>query len=146
LGLQSSQADGIDKFLAGNGLDAILYPGAGGAGIGAKAGYSTAIAEAVYLTLTNLDSWAISFLGKAYHKDDLLGLRPCLWARFPSGLASGSTPALASLFDHSVAAAMLAMAIGDTFFGSRCLCRRLSVVVQASLDLWFGPGELLLQR
>jgi len=45
LDLQNSQTLGIDKFLGDNRLDAILYSGTAGAGIGAKAGYPTVIVQ-----------------------------------------------------------------------------------------------------
>ena len=56
LDLLNSQALGIDKFMADNGLDAILYSDIAGAGIGAKAGYPTVIIQASFQTLNNLNS------------------------------------------------------------------------------------------
>jgi len=73
LDLKNSQTLGIDKFLAEKGLAAIVYSGTVGAGIGAKEGYPTVIVQAGYQTLNNLNPLGISFLGKAYQEDKLLG-------------------------------------------------------------------------
>jgi amidase len=69
----NSRTLGIDAFMAANNLDAILYSGSSGAGIGARAGYPTIIVPAGYQTLNNKNPLGLSFLAKAYEEDKLIG-------------------------------------------------------------------------
>ena len=62
LDIQNSRTLGIDKFMGDNDLDAILFSGSSGAGIGARAGYPTVIVPAGYQTLNDLNPLGLSFL------------------------------------------------------------------------------------
>jgi len=124
LDLQNSQTLGIDKFLADNGLDAILYSGTAGAGIGAKAGYPTVIVQAGYQKLNNLNPLGISFLGKAYQEDKLLGYAYAYEQGSMERMAPASTPALAGE-SLSVPGPLPVMGIGGGFLWSRRLRRRI---------------------
>ena len=124
LDLQNSQTLGIDKFLADNGLDAILYSGTAGAGIGAKAGYPTVIVQAGYQKLNNLNPLGISFLGKAYQEDKLLGYAYAYEQGSMVRMAPASTPALAGE-SLSVPGPLPVMGIGGGFLWSRRLRRRI---------------------
>ncbi len=64
---------GIDTVMADNSLDAVLFSGSSGAGIGAKAGYPTIIVPAGYQTLNSKNLLGLSFLAKAYEEDKLIG-------------------------------------------------------------------------
>jgi len=126
LDLQNSQTLGIDKFLADNGLDAILYSGTAGAGIGAKAGYPTVIVQAGYQTLNNLNPLGISFLGKAYQEDKLLGYAYAYEQGSLVRMAPSSTPALAGETIIAVPGPLPVMGIGGAFLWSRRLRRRMA--------------------
>jgi amidase len=69
----NSRTLGIDAFMAANNLDAILFSGSSGAGIGARAGYPTIIVPAGYQTLNNKNPLGLSFLAKAYEEEKLIG-------------------------------------------------------------------------
>jgi amidase len=69
----NSRTLGIDAFMAANNLDAILFSGSSGAGIGARAGYPTIIVPAGYQTLNNKNPLGLSFLARAYEEDKLIG-------------------------------------------------------------------------
>ncbi|MEB3259949.1 MAG: amidase family protein [Cyanobacteriota bacterium] len=69
----NSRTLGIDAFMAANNLDAILFSGSSGAGIGARAGYPTIIVPAGYQTLNNKAPLGLSFLAKAYEEEKLIG-------------------------------------------------------------------------
>jgi amidase len=125
LDLQNSQTLGIDKFLADNGLDAILYSGTAGAGIGAKAGYPTVIVQAGYQTLNNLNPLGISFLGKAYQEDKLLGYAYAYEQGSLVRQAPSSTPALTGEFITAVPGPWPVMGVGGAFLWSRRLRRRI---------------------
>lgn len=125
LDLQNSQTFGIDKFLADNGLDAILYSGTAGAGIGAKAGYPTVIVQAGYQTLNNLNPLGVSFLGKAYQEDKLLGYAYAYEQGSLVRMAPSSTPALAGETIIAVPGPLPVMGIGGAFLWSRRLRRRI---------------------
>lgn len=73
LDIENSRTLGIDKFMEDNNLDAVLFSGTSGAGIGARAGYPTIIVPAGYQTLNNLNPLGLSFLAKAYEEDKLIG-------------------------------------------------------------------------
>ena len=73
LDILNSRTLGIDMFMDDNNLDAILYSGTGGAGIGARAGYPTIIVPAGYQILNNKNPLGLSFLAKAYEEDKLIG-------------------------------------------------------------------------
>ena len=73
LDLLNARTLGIDKFMADNNLDAVLFSGSSGAGIGAKAGYPTIIVPAGYQTLNSKNPLGLSFLAKAYEEDKLIG-------------------------------------------------------------------------
>jgi amidase len=126
LDLQNSQTLGIDKFLADNGLDAILYSGTAGAGIGAKAGYPTVIVQAGYQALNNLNPLGISFLGKAYQEDKLLGYAYAYEQGSMVRMAPSSTPALAGETIIAVPGPLPVMGIGGAFLWSRRLRRRIA--------------------
>jgi len=126
LDLQNSQTLGIDKFLADNGLDAILYSGTAGAGIGAKAGYPTVIVQAGYQTLNNLNPLGISFLGKAYQEDKLLGYAYAYEQGSLVRQAPSSAPALAGEFMTAVPGPLPVVGVGGAFLWSRRLRRRIS--------------------
>lgn len=125
LDLKNSQTLGIDKFLAENGLDAILYSGTAGAGIGAKAGYPTVIVQAGYQTLNNLNPLGISFLGKAYQEDKLLGYAYAYEQASLVRLAPSSTPALSGEFITAVPGPLPVMGVGGALLWSRRLRRRI---------------------
>lgn len=71
LDIQNSRKLGIDAFMQAYDLDAVIYSGTAGAGIGARAGYPTIIVPAGYLP--NLSPIGISFLAKAYEESKLIG-------------------------------------------------------------------------
>jgi amidase len=71
LDLLNSRDLGIDAFMDTYDLDAVIYSGTAGAGIGARAGYPTVIVPNGYLP--NLSPIGLSFLGKAYEEPKLLG-------------------------------------------------------------------------
>jgi amidase len=125
LDLQNSQTLGIDKFLADNGLDAIIYSGTAGAGIGAKAGYPTVIVQAGYQTLNNLNPLGISFLGKAYQEDKLLGYAYAYEQGSLVRQAPSSTPALTGESFTAVPGPLPVMGVGGAFLWSRRLRRRI---------------------
>ncbi len=125
LDLQNSQTLGIDKFLADNGLDAILYSGTAGAGIGAKAGYPTVIVPAGIQKLNNLNPLGISFLGKAYEEDKLLGYAYAYEQGSMVRRAPSSTPGLAGEI-ITVPGPLPVVGVGGAFLWSRRLRRRLA--------------------
>ncbi len=125
LDLKNSQTLGIDKFLADNGLDAILYSGTAGAGIGAKAGYPTVIVPAGYQTLNNLNPLGISFLGKAYQEDKLLGYAYAYEQGSLVRQAPSSTPGLTGEILTAVPGPLPVMGVSGAFLWSRRLRRRI---------------------
>jgi len=68
--LRISRADGIDRVMKGERLDALVFPGWSGAAIGAKAGYPSVIVPAGY----TVDGTPIglTFLGRAWSEPTLL--------------------------------------------------------------------------
>ena len=125
LDLKNSQTLGIDKFLGDNGLDAILYSGTAGAAIGAKAGYPTVIVPAGIQKLNNLNPLGISFLGKAYQEDKLLGYAYAYEQGSLVRKAPTSTPALAGESFSSVPGPLPVVGMGGAFLWSRRLRRRI---------------------
>lgn len=111
--------------MADNGLDAILYSGTAGAGIGAKAGHPKVIVQADYQTLNNLNPLGISFLGKAYQEDKLLGYAYDYEQGSLVRQAPSSTPALAGEFIPGVPGPLPVMGVGGAFLWSRRLRRRI---------------------
>lgn len=73
LDILNSRTLGIDKVMADYNLDAVLFSGSSGAGIGARAGYPTIIVPAGYQILNNQNPLGLSFLAKAYEEDKLIG-------------------------------------------------------------------------
>jgi amidase len=65
--------DEIDRVVAANSLDALLFSANNGAAIGAKAGYPSVIVPAGYLT-PNAAPYGITFLGPAWSEPRLLAL------------------------------------------------------------------------
>jgi amidase len=65
--------DGIDRAMAVNNLDALLFGANFGAGIAAKAGYPSVIVPGGYLS-TNDSPFGVTFTGKAWSEPRLLGL------------------------------------------------------------------------
>ncbi len=65
--------DEIDRVMAANNLDALLFGANNGAGIGAKAGYPSVIVPAGYLS-TNGAPYGVTFLGTAWSEPRLIGL------------------------------------------------------------------------
>ena len=94
LDILNSRTLGIDKFMADNQLDAVLFSGSSGAGIGAKAGYPTIIVPAGYQTLNNKNPLGLSFLAKAYEEDKLLGYAYDFEQASLTRLSPSSTPPL----------------------------------------------------
>ncbi|MEB3261208.1 MAG: amidase family protein [Cyanobacteriota bacterium] len=91
----NSRTLGIDAFMAANTLDAILFSGASGAAIGARAGYPTIIVPAGYQTLNNKNPLGLSFLAKAYEEEKLLGYAYDFEQASLARLSPLSTPPLA---------------------------------------------------
>ena len=94
LDILNSRTLGIDKFMDDNSLDAILYSGTGGAGIGARAGYPTIIVPAGYQILNNKNPLGLSFLAKAYEEDKLIGYAYDFEQAHAPRLSPALTPAL----------------------------------------------------
>src|SRR5579871_2814553 len=65
--------DEIDRVMAANNLDALLFGSNFGAAIGAKAGYPSVIVPAGYLS-TNHAPFGVTFLGQAWSEPRLLAL------------------------------------------------------------------------
>ncbi|MCP9935114.1 hypothetical protein KBZ08_14470 [Cyanobium sp. Candia 9D4] len=127
LDILNSRTLGIDKFMADNGLDAVLFSGASGAGIGARAGYPTVIVPAGYQSLNNLNPLGISFLAKAYEEDKLLGYA---YAYEQASLVRTdplSTPPLAGETVTSVPGPLPLAGAGMALVWSRRLRRRIGM-------------------
>lgn len=88
-----TKTNGIDAYIDTYGLDAVLFPGTTGAGIGARAGYPSIIVPAGYQT--NLAPYGITFLGKAYSEPSLLGFAYSYEQASKIRRVPTSTPALA---------------------------------------------------
>ena len=94
--IEDSRTLGIDKFINQYNLDAIIYSGSSGAGIGAKAGYPSIIVPAGYLSAAqNLSPLGITFLGEAYTEPKLIGYAYAFEQATLVRKAPSSTPALA---------------------------------------------------
>ena len=70
--LQLAKVLGIDATIAANQLTALVFPGSGGAGIAAKAGYPSIIIPAGYLSTGS--PYGIMFTGGAYSEGTLISL------------------------------------------------------------------------
>jgi len=70
--LRLSRTDGIDRVMARERLDALVFPGLSGAAIGAKAGYPSVIVPAGY-TEEGMPV-GLTFLGRAWSEPTLLRL------------------------------------------------------------------------
>jgi len=68
--LRISRADGVDRVMASERLDALVFPGWSGAAIGAKAGYPSVIVPAGY-TAEGMPI-GLTFLGRAWSEPTLL--------------------------------------------------------------------------
>lgn len=70
--LALAKVQGIDATIAANNLTALVFPGSGGAGIAAKAGYPSVIVPAGYLSTAS--PYGIMFTGGAYSEATLISL------------------------------------------------------------------------
>jgi amidase len=68
--LRISRADGVDRVMASERLDALVFPGWSGAAIGAKAGYPSVIVPAGYTAEGT--PIGLTFLGRAWSEPTLL--------------------------------------------------------------------------
>lgn len=127
LDILNSRTLGIDKFMDDNGLDAVLFSGTAGAGIGAKAGYPTVIVPAGYQKLNNLNPLGLSFLAKAYQEDKLLGYAYDFEQASLPRRAPTSTPALYGETIASTPGPLPIMGIGGAMVWSRRLRRRIGI-------------------
>ena len=127
LDILNSRTLGIDKFMDDNGLDAVLFSGTAGAGIGAKAGYPTVIVPAGYQTLNNLNPLGLSFLAKAYQEDKLLGYAYDFEQASLARKAPTSTPALYGERIATTPGPLPIMGIGGAMVWSRRLRRRIGI-------------------
>jgi hypothetical protein len=109
-----------------NGLDAVLFSGTAGSGIGAKAGYPTVIVPAGYQLLNNLNPLGLSFLAKAYQEDKLLGYAYAYEQAAKVRVDPLSTPALAGETLQSVPGPLPILGVGTAMVWSRRLRRRMS--------------------
>jgi amidase len=126
LDIQNSRTLGLDKFMDDNGLDAVLFSGTAGSGIGAKAGYPTVIVPAGYQLLNNLNPLGLSFLAKAYQEDKLLGYAYAYEQAAKVRVDPLSTPALAGETLQSVPGPLPILGVGTAMVWSRRLRRRMS--------------------
>lgn len=127
LDILNSRTLGIDKFMDDNGLDAVLFSGASGAGIGARAGYPTVIVPAGYQGLNNLNPLGISFLAKAYEEDKLLGYAYAYEQASLVRVDPSSTPPLAGETVTSVPGPLPLAGAGMAVLWSRRLRRRMGM-------------------
>jgi len=70
--LRLAKDEGIDYVINQYSLNALLFPGTTGAGIGAKAGYPSIIVPSGYLS--NGSPFGVTFLGQAYSEPTLISL------------------------------------------------------------------------
>lgn len=124
LDILNSRTLGIDKFMNDNNLDAILYSGTAGAGIGARAGYPTIIVPAGYQILNNKNPLGISFLAKAYEEDKLIGYAYDFEQAHAPRLSPLLTPALPGETITAVPGPLPLAGAGITLAWSRRLRRR----------------------
>jgi amidase len=136
LDITNSRTLGIDKFMDDNGLDAVLFSGSSGAGIGARAGYPTVIVPAGYQTLNNLNPLGLSFLAKAYQEDKLLGYAYDFEQASLARMVPTSTPALYGETIATTPGPLPIMGIGGAMVWSRRLRRRIGIQPAA------GSGSL----
>jgi amidase len=127
LDITNSRTLGIDKFMDDNGLDAVLFSGSSGAGIGARAGYPTVIVPAGYQTLNNLNPLGLSFLAKAYQEDKLLGYAYDFEQASLARKSPTSTPALYGETIATTPGPLPIMGIGGAMVWSRRLRRRIVI-------------------
>jgi amidase len=127
LDITNSRTLGIDKFMDDNGLDAVLFSGSSGAGIGARAGYPTVIVPAGYQTLNNLNPLGLSFLAKAYQEDKLLGYAYDFEQASLARMVPTSTPALYGETIATTPGPLPIMGIGGAIVWSRRLRRRIGI-------------------
>jgi amidase len=91
--LRISRKDGIDRVMASERLDALVFPGWSGAAIGAKAGYPSVIVPAGYTA--EGAPIGLTFLGRAWTEPTLLRVahafeRATRYRRPPSSVAPGT--------------------------------------------------------
>ncbi len=143
LDILNSRTLGIDKYLNDHELDAILFSGSSGAGIGARAGYPTIIVPAGYQSLNNLNPLGLSFLARAYEEDKLIGYAYDFEQAHNARISPLLTPPLAG--ETIVVPGPLPLAgVGLAFSWTRRLRRRLGVVQRGP---WLpGPGMLAAGR
>lgn len=122
--IMNSRTLGIDQFLSDYNLDAIIYSGSSGAGIGARAGYPTIIVPNGYLS--NLSPIGLSFLAKPYEEPKLIGYgyayeQATLARQAPSFTPPLSGEAIVVPEPHSVASLVFVMgtAIGFSRYRRR---------------------------
>ena len=108
-----------------NSLDAIIYSGTAGAGIGARAGYPTIIVPAGYQILNNKNPLGISFLAKAYEEDKLIGYAYDFEQAHAPRLSPALTPALPGETITMVPGPLPLAGAGLAFGWTRRLRRRL---------------------
>jgi amidase len=125
LDILNSRTLGIDKFMDDNNLDAILYSGTAGAGIGARAGYPTIIVPAGYQILNNKNPLGLSFLAKAYEEDKLIGYAYDFEQAHAPRLSPLLTPPLPGETITAVPGPLPLAGAGITLAWSRRLRRRL---------------------
>ena len=124
LDIQNSRTLGIDKFMVDNDLDAILFSGSSGAGIGARAGYPTIIVPAGYQILNNGNPLGISFLAQAYEEDKLIGYAYDFEQASLARLSPLATPPLPGETITRVPGPLPVAGLGLAFGWSRRLRRR----------------------
>ncbi len=127
LDILNSRTLGIDKFMEDNDLDAVLFSGTAGAGIGARAGYPTVMVPAGYQTNNNLSPLGLSFLAKAYEEDKLLGYAYAYEQASLVRTDPPSTPPLAGETVTSVPGPLPFAGVGMAVVWSRRLRRRIGV-------------------
>jgi len=125
LDILNSRTLGIDKFMADNNLDAILYSGTAGSGIGARAGYPTIIVPAGYQVLNNGNPLGLSFLARAYEEDKLIGYAYDFEQAHASRQSPLLTPPLPGETITTVPGPLPLAGAGVTLAWSRRLRRRL---------------------
>jgi amidase len=125
LDIENSRTLGIDKFMADNNLDAVLFSGSSGAGIGARAGYPTIIVPAGYQILNNGNPLGISFLARAYEEDKLIGYAYDFEQASLARVSPFSTPPLPGETITQVPGPLPVAGLGLAFGWSRRLRRRM---------------------
>ena len=129
LDILNSRTLGIDRYMSENSLDAILFSGSSGAGIGARAGYPTIIVPAGYQSLNNRNPLGLSFLARAYEEDKLIGYAYDFEQAHNARISPLLTPPLPGETIIVVPGPLPLVGVGLAFSWTRRLRRRLRVVL-----------------